>query len=1123
MKLKSMKYPWLCWVTVIVIVTSLIIVPVTGDHGQAQDLRAPVSSQTTSGTTWYLAEGSTRGGFETWILVQNPSRDTATVSLTYMTPSGAVTGPSLVLEPSTRQSVNVADTISDEWSVSTEVTSDVPVVCERSVYWGERIGGHDSIGVTSPDHVWYLAEGSTGGDFETWILVQNPNDANATVELTYMTSEGSVEGPREDLLPNSRMTFNIADTLPGVFSVSTKVVSNRPVVCERSVYWGGRIGGHDSIGVTIPGQDWYLAEGSTRGGFETWILVQNPSRDTATVSLTYMTPSGSVTGPSLVLEPSTRQTVNVADTVPDEWSVSTEVTSDVPVVCERSVYWGERIGGHDSIGVTIPGQDWYLAEGSTGEDYFETWILVQNPSQDTATVSLTYMTPSGAVTGPSLVLEPSTRQTVNVADTVPDEWSVSTEVTSDVPVVCERSVYWGGRIGGHDSIGYLPETIEIPDTTKVIDQAMADNIISISSDERIITFKEDTPGLDSIAPDDIMVFDTSDKTPNGMLRGVESIEKKESSIVFTTADATLEEGISRGTVSISRTLVPEDVASSEALAAGVGRLESVTAANGPQFKVPFNVVLYDHDGNENTKSDQIRLSGSTVFEPEFDCKVKIDYNPLKFWDPPKLEQFTFTVSLNEQFDAELYAGISLVEIKKEIEAASYKFSPITFMVGPVPVVIVPTLSLIIGAKGEVSASLKTGVSQEATLTAGVSYNGGVWNTISNFDNDFGYTPPTINAKASARGYVKPQLSLMLYTVAGPHASIEGYLELVAGPNMNPWWQLYGGLQGNVGVEMKIVSHIVASYNKTVFDFKKMLASAEQDEPGPPGPPAPPPPPPTRGERIVFASTSDGEELYSAKTDGTDKRKLFGLLEMDTPITGYDWDISPDGDSICNPHSDDIRVFDLINQGESFVQVDASSLEAPKWSPSGSMFAYGTGGPWFGGIGVINTDGTNKRIVSQESCGAGTPSWSPDGNRIVRDLQLYNYWGIGFIDLGNPGHETGYFTNIMQHGMSPQEGDFCSDPVTPKWSPTGDKILYEGRMIYEGQETQGLYTIEPSVFNLNLILEGNVNGFSWSPDGSRIVYCNDNNEMWIMNRDGQGRSLVTTEARYPLWRSDLYQI
>jgi len=345
MKLKSMKYPWLCWVTVIVIVTSLIIVPVTGDHGQAQDLRAPVSSQTTSGTTWYLAEGSTRGGFETWILVQNPSRDTATVSLTYMTPSGAVTGPSLVLEPSTRQSVNVADTISDEWSVSTEVTSDVPVVCERSVYWGERIGGHDSIGVTSPDHVWYLAEGSTGGDFETWILVQNPNDANATVELTYMTSEGSVEGPREDLLPNSRMTFNIADTLPGVFSVSTKVVSNRPVVCERSVYWGGRIGGHDSIGVTIPGQDWYLAEGSTRGGFETWILVQNPSRDTATVSLTYMTPSGSVTGPSLVLEPSTRQTVNVADTVPDEWSVSTEVTSDVPVVCERSVYWGERIGG----------------------------------------------------------------------------------------------------------------------------------------------------------------------------------------------------------------------------------------------------------------------------------------------------------------------------------------------------------------------------------------------------------------------------------------------------------------------------------------------------------------------------------------------------------------------------------------------------------------------------------------------------------------------------------------------------------------------------------------------------------------------------------------------------------
>ncbi|MBU4489203.1 MAG: hypothetical protein KKE79_01035, partial [Actinobacteria bacterium] len=45
---------------------------------------------------------------------------------------------------------------------------------------------------------------------------------------------------------------------------------------------------HDSIGVTEPNKTWYLAEGSTAGGFETWVLVQNPGTETATVDLTFM-------------------------------------------------------------------------------------------------------------------------------------------------------------------------------------------------------------------------------------------------------------------------------------------------------------------------------------------------------------------------------------------------------------------------------------------------------------------------------------------------------------------------------------------------------------------------------------------------------------------------------------------------------------------------------------------------------------------------------------------------------------------------------------------------------------------------------------------------------------------
>ena len=105
------------------------------------------------------------------------------------------------------------------------------------------------------------------------------------------------------------------------------------------MYYNNRTCAHDSIGVTEPNETWYLAEGCTDGGFETWILVQNPGADTASVDLTFMTDEGEVTGPHLEIEGGSRQSVNVASTV-QTYNVSTRVDSTKPVVAERAMYYG---------------------------------------------------------------------------------------------------------------------------------------------------------------------------------------------------------------------------------------------------------------------------------------------------------------------------------------------------------------------------------------------------------------------------------------------------------------------------------------------------------------------------------------------------------------------------------------------------------------------------------------------------------------------------------------------------------------------------------------------------------------------------------------------------------------
>ncbi|MHB8896065.1 MAG: DUF5719 family protein [Candidatus Geothermincolia bacterium] len=389
---------------------------------------------------WYLTEGCTAGGFETWVLLQNPQETQANASITYMTASGSRAGPKVVLPRHSRATVNVAATVPDAFDVSAMVSSDRPIVVERSTYWGGRSAAHESVGVTEPSTGWYLPEGSTGGDFETWVLVMNPGQAEAVVSISYMLETGLVAGPTIKLPPGTRRSINVADTVPGDWSVSTAVASTQPVVAERAMYWATRRGGHSSIGVTEGQSEWYLAEGSTGGDFETWVLVQNTGAEDAHVNISYQTDEGSIAGPDLTLPPLSRKTVNVADIVPETWSVATSVTSDQPVAAERAVYWSARAEGHDSIGVSNSAQDWYIAEGSTGPG-FETWVLVQNPGSNEGSVDLTFMTPEGDVAGPTLVVPAHTRQTTNVAQYLPGEWSVSTRVHSNTPVVCERAMY----------------------------------------------------------------------------------------------------------------------------------------------------------------------------------------------------------------------------------------------------------------------------------------------------------------------------------------------------------------------------------------------------------------------------------------------------------------------------------------------------------------------------------------------------------------------------------------------------------------------------------------------------------------------------------------------------------
>ncbi len=399
--------------------------------------------------SWYLAEGCTAGGMETFVLVQNPGESTARVDVAFHTASGEVAPDALrgvAVYAGQRRTFRVNDFVPDSWEVSTQVTAaEGEVVCERSTYGDGRAWAHGSLGATATAAAWYLAEGCTEGGMETWVLVQNPNEGAVNVDLSFMTSRGRVDGPRGfEIAGNSRHSFNLGELVRD-WDVSTVVESTGgEIICERAMYGPGKAWAHGSLGATAPAAEWYLAEGCSSWGMETWVLVQNPGAENAAVDIVFDTGGGEVSPPELrgvTVEAGQRCSFRVNDYVPDEQDISARVrAASGEVVCERAIYGDGGTWAHCSIGTAAPATSWYLAEGAS-EGGFETFVLIQNPGDAEAHVTVEYQTGFARLGAGTCAVAPKSRLTLRVNDTV-KTYDVSTRITSDQPVVAERALYY---------------------------------------------------------------------------------------------------------------------------------------------------------------------------------------------------------------------------------------------------------------------------------------------------------------------------------------------------------------------------------------------------------------------------------------------------------------------------------------------------------------------------------------------------------------------------------------------------------------------------------------------------------------------------------------------------------
>ncbi|MHB8896946.1 MAG: FG-GAP repeat domain-containing protein, partial [Candidatus Geothermincolia bacterium] len=390
--------------------------------------------------------------FHEYILMMNPGGTAAHVTLELMNEKAEKKNVEMTINPYSRSTAFI-NRYMPGCGVSARVTSDVPIISERSMYFnfqGKWKGGTDSAGASTASKTWYLAEGYTSGNFDEYVLVQNPQKSAVNVDMAFMREGQAPVYASFSIKPESRFTLNVKD-VPGCqsASISTKIDASAPVICERSMYfnYNGFVGGHNSGGVTAPATRWYLAEGYTAQSYDTYVLVQNPGAETASVTLNLLRKDGYTQKVSFQLPAQSRKTVRLDD-VPGfaAAEVSTDVTSNKGVIAERAMYFdaGGRTGGHDSAGASAPAPEWYLAEGYTGGQ-FDEYVLVMNPGDTPISVKTTFMPAKGSATSRMDTLKPHSRFTIHV-DEQPglDNAEVSTlvEAQDGKEVIAERAMYF---------------------------------------------------------------------------------------------------------------------------------------------------------------------------------------------------------------------------------------------------------------------------------------------------------------------------------------------------------------------------------------------------------------------------------------------------------------------------------------------------------------------------------------------------------------------------------------------------------------------------------------------------------------------------------------------------------